>query len=189
MFCRRLFGARCTIPFADDTQSCDTCPVTSTCIQSTLTSLSSCINDLAALFSSLRLQLNPTKSEFIWFGSRIRLAKIPSNMRVLSICSADVVRDLGVWLDCELTMNHHISKIVSTGFYHLRRLWQLRDKVTQETMKQLVTSLVPSRIDYCNVVPAGLPASTIATLLYVLFCVLTVGRTFLQHSVSFTSCW
>ena len=54
--------------YADDGQSYDTCPVTTTCIQSTLTRLSSCINDLAALFSSLRLQLNPTKSEFIWFG-------------------------------------------------------------------------------------------------------------------------
>ena len=118
MFCRRLFGARCTIPFADDTQSCDTCPVISTCIQSTLTSLSSCINDLAALFSSLRLQLNPTKSEFIWFGSRIRLAKIPSNMRVLSICgstidSADVVRDLGVYSS---TANWRWSIILARSF-------------------------------------------------------------------------
>ena len=66
--------------FADDTQCYDSCPVTSTCIQSMLTRLSSCINDLAALFSSLRLQLNPTKSEFIWFGSRASRAKIPSNL-------------------------------------------------------------------------------------------------------------
>jgi len=62
--------------FADDTQSYDTCPVSTTCIQSTLTRLSSYINDLAALFSSLRLQLNSTKSEFMWFGSRVSLAKI-----------------------------------------------------------------------------------------------------------------
>ena len=82
-------------------QSYDTCPVTTACIQATLTRLSFCTNDLAALFSSLRLQLNPTKSEFIWFGSRVSLAKIPPNLRVLSICgsaidSADVVRDLRV---------------------------------------------------------------------------------------------
>ena len=41
---------------------------------------------------------------------------------------------------------------------------QLRGRVSQESMKQLVTSLVLSRIDYCNVVLAGLPASTIAPL-------------------------
>jgi len=112
------------------------CPVTITCIQSTLTRpkaatpwgtcpppllkcfrrhwtrLSCCINDLTALFSSLWLQLNPTKSEFIWFGSRHSLAKIPPNLRVLSICgsaidSAHVVHDLAVWFDSELTMKHH----------------------------------------------------------------------------------
>jgi len=56
----------------------------------------------------------------------------------------------------------------STCFYHLRRLRQLGDKVSQETMKQLVTSLVLSRLDYCNVVLAGLPASTIDLLQRVL---------------------
>jgi len=44
--------------FADDTQSYDYCSLTIACNQSTLTRLSSCINDLAALFSLLRSQLN-----------------------------------------------------------------------------------------------------------------------------------
>jgi len=53
------------------------------------------------------------KSEFIWFVSCASLAKIPSDLRFLSICgtaidSADVVRDLGVWFDSELTTKHRI---------------------------------------------------------------------------------
>jgi len=60
-------------------------------------------------------------------------------------------------------MKHHTSTIASTCFYHLPRLRQLRDKVSQETMKQLVTSLVLSRLDYCNVL-VGPPSSTIAPL-------------------------
>jgi len=36
-------------------------------------------------------------------------------------CSA-VVRDLGVLLDSELSMKQHISKVISTCYYHLRRL-------------------------------------------------------------------
>ena len=58
------------------------------------------------------------------------------------------------------------SKMGLVHSYHMPtvRLRQLRDRVNQETMKQLVTSLVLSRIDYCNVVLAGLPASTIAPL-------------------------
>ena len=121
-----------------------------------LTRLSFCINDLTALFFSLLLQRNATKSEFTWFFFFFFFF---INLW-LTIDSADVVRDL----NSELTMKHHISKIASSCFYHLRRLRQLLDKVSQETMKQLVTSLVLSRIDYCDVVLVGLPASTIALL-------------------------
>ena len=58
------------------------------------------------------------------------------------------VRDLRVWLDSQLTMK--LRMITSVCFYRLRNLRQLRDKASQDTMRQLVTSLVLSRIDYCN---------------------------------------
>ena len=38
----------------------------------------------------------------------------------------DVVRDLGVYLDSELSMKNHVSKIASACFYHIRRLRQIR---------------------------------------------------------------
>jgi len=60
----------------------------------------------------------------------------------------DVVRDLGVLPDSEVTMKPHIDKLVSTCFYHLRRLRQLKRHVSRGVMKQLVSALIPSRIDY-----------------------------------------
>ena len=45
-----------------------------------------------------------------------------------------------------------------------RRLRQIRHLVSKEVLTQLVTSLVLSRLDYCNAVLAGLPASTLAPL-------------------------
>jgi len=68
--------------------------------------------------------------------------------------------------DSELSMksHSHISKTASACFFHLRRLRQLRGVVTYEVMKQLVTSLVLSRLDYCNSELFGLPASTLAPL-------------------------
>ena len=60
---------------------------------------------------------------------------------------ADVVRDLGVYLDSELSMKNHVSKILSACFYHIRRLRQIRHYVSREVLKQLVTSLVLSRLD------------------------------------------
>ena len=78
--------------------------------------------------------------------------------------SVDVFRDFGVLLDSELTMIQHINHVVSIGYYHLRRLRQLRRHITQDAMKQLVCSLILSRIDYCNSILINLPASSIAPL-------------------------
>jgi len=92
--------------------------------------LSSCIDHLVKSYASLRLQLNPSKTEFIWFGSRTNLLKIPSSSRSLQVCDSvvdcsEVVRDLGVFFDSETSMKHHVSKTASACFYHIRRLRQI----------------------------------------------------------------
>ena len=107
--------------------------------------------------------------QFIWFGSRSVLSKIPQQLHQVTIGSTtvhccDVVRDLGVYLDSELTMKNHTSKTISTCYYHLRKLYHLRRLVSQSVMKQLVTSFVRQRIDYCNSLLVNLPASTTASL-------------------------
>ena len=95
-----------------------------------LSRLSDCIGELATSYASHLLQLNATKTEFIWFGSRSVLSKIPQQLHQLTIGSTtvhcyDVVRGLGVYLDSELTMKMHISKTVSTCYYHLRKLYHI----------------------------------------------------------------
>ena len=66
-------------------------------------------------------------------------------------------------------MARHMSFAQITCFHlrRLRQLRQLRGVVTDEIMKQLVTSLVLSRLDYCNSVLYGLPASSLAPLQHV----------------------
>ena len=120
-------------------------------------------------YASLRLQLNQSKTEFIWFGSRTNLLKIPSSSRLLQICDSvvdcsEVVRDLCVLFDSEMSMNHHVSKTASACFYQIRRLRPIRHLVSREVLTQLVTSLVLSRLDYCNAVLASLPTSMLAAL-------------------------
>ena len=103
--------------------------------------------------NSSRLVLDPT-----WLRS------LPNTLTVASssIHCAHAVRNPGVILDSELSTKSHISKTASACFLDQRRLRQLRDVVTDEVIKQLVTSLVLSRLDYCNSVLFGLPASTLA---------------------------
>jgi len=72
--------------FADDIQSYDHCPVAA--VPPLLTCLSSCVADQANSYASLQLQLNPAKTEFIFFGTRRNLAKLLDECHSLTVCSS-----------------------------------------------------------------------------------------------------
>src|SRR6218665_149927 len=68
------------------------------------------IDTLQAWMSSNRLRLNPTKTQFIWFGTRQQLAKIDLGSLAIKyphFTFSSSVRDLGVTLDQELTFVRH----------------------------------------------------------------------------------
>jgi len=123
--------------------------------------LTACINELATSYASHRLQLNAAKTEFMWFGSRSALSNIAAVPSTHS-WDIDYVRDLGVYFDSELTMKRHVSRVASVCYCQLRKLHHLRRLVNQSVLKQVVTSFVLSRIDYCNSLLINLPTSTIA---------------------------
>jgi len=100
--------------------------------------MSSCIDDLTEFYASLRLLglLNPAKTEWIWFGSRVNLARIPERFRSLQVVGLTLsapmlsVRDLVqaplvVYLDSELSMKNYVNNIASACFYHIRRQFGL----------------------------------------------------------------
>jgi len=151
--------------FADDMQGLKHgLPADGPQIVSTLTD---CATDVIAWCAAKRLQLNADKTEVMWFGTAAKLSKIPlvdSSIRVGStdIQPVSVVRDLGVMIDAELTMRDHVSRTARTCFYHLRRLRSIRRQLGRDVTARLVSALILSRLDYCNAVLAGLPASTLA---------------------------
>jgi len=96
------------------------------------------------------------KTELIRFGSAAHLEHLQAESVGLTIASVNVeavdcVRDLGVYLDSRLDLHAHIGRVVSTCYFHLRRLRHLRHTVSQEVRQHLVSALILSRIDYCNV--------------------------------------
>ena len=58
------------------------------------------------------------------------------------------MKNLGLTLDCHLTMNAHVSNIVQTCYLELHRLASIRRFLTNTAT--LVSAFVLSRIDYCN---------------------------------------
>ena len=65
-------------------------------------------------------------------------------------------------------LRDHISRTAQACFFHLRRLRSVRHSLGRDVTIQLVVALVFSRLDYCNAVLAGLPATTLAPLQRVL---------------------
>ena len=78
------------------------------------------------------------------------------------------VHYLGVCLDGELSMRTHIASVTRSAFYHLRRLRPVGHLLGRAITAQLVASFVLSRLDYCNVILAGLPDASIRPLQRVL---------------------
>jgi len=129
--------------------------------------LENCIVDIYAWCGAERLQLNADKTELLWFGPVSQLRQLPSQNSAIHVNQCvvkpvTVVRYLGVWFHAELSMLSRVSWVTQTCFYHLRRIRAVRRQFGRDITARLVTALVLSRLDYCNAVQDGLPASTLA---------------------------
>ena len=67
----------------------------------------------------------------IWFGTAANLKKMKSTDLALHVGSdvikpVNMVRDLSVILDQELSMKQHINKVTSSCFFQIRLLKQVR---------------------------------------------------------------
>jgi len=81
----------------------------------------------------------------------------------LSVTSDDVVkpvrcvRNLGIYLDSDVSMRTHISRTVSSCFAALCQIRSIQRSVHRPVLLSLVTSLILSRLDYGSMTLAGVP--------------------------------
>ena len=147
--------------FADDTQLQKSAPPND--VQSLTHNLQSCTDDIKAWMSNNQLKLNEDKTEAILFStpSLSSCHCLPSSVMVGThgILFLDKVRNLGFILDSNLTMKQHVIKTYQTAYYELKRIISIRRYLTEDAVKQLVTSCVLSRLDYCNSLLMGTPNS------------------------------
>ena len=110
---------------------------------SALQNMETCVGDVQNRCPSKRLQLNPSKTEVIWFGTSNSLKKLSGTDLCLhietdTISPNKLVRDLGVILDNELSMTTHVNKISGVCFYQLRRLKKMRKSLGPDVTASLV---------------------------------------------------
>ena len=134
--------------YADDLQIYDHSQQSS-CI-SLVVRMSTCIVEINEWMAS-SLNLNPTKTELIWLGSSQRLKHCPDGelqIAGVGIKPTTHVRDLGVLIDNDLSLQCHVNHVTRTCFYHLRQLRVIRRSLTVATAHSLVRTLVHSQLDY-----------------------------------------
>jgi hypothetical protein len=143
--------------YADDTQIYGACAPAATLQLQQQTS--ACLDDVAIWMRSNRLQLNAAKTELLWCASGRRQHQIPqTSLRVGTdeVAPAASVRDLGIYLDSDVSMKAHVARSVSSCFGVLRQLRSIRRSVTRSVLQSLVVALVLTRLDYGNAVLAGI---------------------------------
>jgi hypothetical protein len=124
------------------------------------TRISTCIDEVAAWMQSHRLQMNSSKTEVLWSATSRRQQPRPqSPLRVVTdqVVPSLVVRDLGIYIDADVSMRSRVMQTVSACFAVLRQLRSLRRSVPDSVFQSLVVSLVLTRLDYGNATLTGIP--------------------------------
>ena len=70
---------------------------------------------------------------------------------------SSVVRNLGSYIDDNLSMNSHINKVCNALFYYLHNIRRIRKHLSGDSSETLIHAFVSSRLDYCNSLLYELP--------------------------------
>ncbi len=107
------------------------------------------------------LLLNSDKTEILLIGPKNCTQNILDLQLDGCTVTSSTVKNLGVILDSKLFFENHISHVTKTAFFHLRNIAKLRNMLTVSDAEKLVHAFMTSRLDYCNALLDGCPASSI----------------------------
>ena len=143
--------------FADDTQFY----LSIANVEDTEEKLDEIIGEIKKWMDAKQLKLNEDKTECLIVGRKgdlQRLGDVP-RLRVQgdTMDVTESVKDLGVILDCNLSFNDQINKVVKVAGYHLRNIAFVKKYLDEHTIRMLIHNYVIGRLDYCNSIYYGLP--------------------------------
>ena len=101
-----------------------------------------------------KLKLNPDKTEFIVIGDDQIRSSLKSSFPVSLLGNtmepAESVKNLGVILDAENSMQRHMANLCRISYYNLWELRRVRRYLNHETAVKVANALVSSHLDFCN---------------------------------------
>ena len=142
--------------YADDTQLYGTALLND--IDDLIYRMESCIAGIKIWMSKNRLMLNDGKTEAILMGSARTLKGVDRSAMTIAdskICFSNKVKNLGIFIDHDLSSSSHVNNLIRSMYLELRRIAKIRHLINIECAALLVTSLVLSKLDYCNSLLTG----------------------------------
>ena len=137
--------------YANDTQLFVKFPISNPAgLSAKMCQLECCISDFKIWLSRNKLKLNDSKTEFMVLYPKCLCHKIDISKCLLSMGSANIIRNLGSIFDKHMNMENNISSKVQSAYYQLYRISKIRNYLDQHSCKMYVNSLVTSRIDFNN---------------------------------------
>ena len=171
--------------YADDTQIY--LSLSKTDPEMSLSLVQQCLQDVSDWMIASKLKLNPDKTEFILIGTKAQRDKFekyfPTKLLDQDVTPTDSARNLGIEFDKDFNFKKHISKACRSCYHHIRDLRCLRRCLTAAVTKTIATSLVSSKLDYCNYILYNIPNREIDTVQSVQNCLARV----VTHSPRFCS--
>ena len=132
--------------------------------EETIAAIENSMQDIKSWMDSVRLKMNDSKTEFIYFGGNRQLRKCRSdsiNVNGENIERTNITRYLGAHLDSTLSMKQHVKAKCKAAMYNLFKIRAARKYLTREAATKLTIALVISHLDYANAILLGLPDTTI----------------------------
>ena len=116
--------------------------------------LKDCLNNIQNFMFTIKLKLNPEKTEFILIGSKNnrkqRLSYFPINILGNQVSPAQSVRNLEVVFDSNFSFSDPVSQVIKSARVHARDLYRIRPLLDLNTSVLLANALVSSKLDYSN---------------------------------------
>lgn len=130
-------------------------------IETKLNALNICTTDLKNWLMFQGLMLNPNKTDAIVTGTKQQVHRTDTQTSSIKIADVDIepsdsLKLLGVTYDSNLTFNAHINNLCKSVNIQLRSLKHIRKYLDQPTANIVATSIVASRLDYCNALLPGI---------------------------------
>ena len=107
-----------------------------------------------------KLKLNDEKTEFIVFGTPAGLRKVITSTILVGnklIKASSSVRNIGAYLDQNLKMDVQVKLTCKSAWFHLYNISRIRCFLTSDQAKSVTHAYVTSKLDFNNVLLAGVP--------------------------------